>query len=128
MNEFTFEGKITNIFEVNSGTTEKGEWASVEFEVTEVNEENPKYAQIAKFGFFKNGEYVKFAKDFKTYYKNGDLVKVSFNMKKNVYTKKDGTEGIFYKIDAWKVEKVNAEDTQEVELPEEDINPEDIPF
>lgn len=105
MSELTFTGKLTEIHPPRVGTTEKGEWANVEFEVTESNPQNPLYPQIAKFDFFKNGEHVKFAKDFGNYYKVGDTVIVSFNLKRNEYTNQKGELVKFYKTSAWKVEK-----------------------
>ncbi len=104
-----FTGKLTEILEPRTGTTEKGEWANVEFEVTESNPENALYPQVGKFDLFKNGEHVKFAKEFSNYYKLDDEVTVYFNLKKNEYTKSDGTPAKFYKTSAWKLEKVNTE-------------------
>lgn len=100
--ELQFTGKITEIKPVRTGTTEKGEWANAEFEVTENTD---KYPQVGLFDFFKNGEHVKYAKDFKNDHKVGDEVTVHFNLKKNEYKKKDGTQAAFYKTSAWKIEK-----------------------
>lgn len=105
MSELTFTGKLTEIHTPRVGETAKGEWANVEFEVTESNPQNELYPQIAKFDFFKNGEHVKFAKDFKTYYKLGDTVIVSFNLKMNTYVNQKGETVKFYKTSACKVEK-----------------------
>ena len=104
--QLEFKGKITEIRTPRTGTGAKGEWANVEFEVTESNPQNPDYPQVALFDFFKNGEYVKFAKDFATHYPLGSEITVEFNMKKNEYTKADGTAAKFYKTSAWKIEKV----------------------
>lgn len=101
-----FTGKITEIKPIRSGEGNKGEWANVEFEVTELNPANPSYPQVGLFDFFKNGEYLKYAKDFNEYFKLGDAIVVDFNLKKNTYQKKDGTgEASFYKTSAWKIEK-----------------------
>ena len=107
MSELVFEGKITEVRTPRTGTTDKGEWANVEFEVTEVNLEKPQYAQAGLFDFFKNGENVKFAKDFANMYPIGTLVKVYFNLKKNEYTNAKGEPAKFFKTSAWKVEKVS---------------------
>ncbi len=107
MNELQFNGKISLIKEPRVGSTERGEWANVEFEVTEKDPKNPSYPQIALFVYFKNGDYVKYARDFKDTFKVGDEVTVHFNLGKTVYQKKDGTgEGTFYKTSAWKVDKI----------------------
>jgi hypothetical protein len=104
--ELVFRGKITEIKDVKIGKSDKGEWASVDFEVTELDAKNPLYAQVALFSFFKNGEYLKFAKDFNTMNKVGDVVDVHFNLKCNKYKGKDGLEKKFYKLECWKLEKV----------------------
>ena len=46
MNKLT--GNITSV-KVKQGSTAKGDWASVEFEVVESNPENPSYPQTALF-------------------------------------------------------------------------------
>ena len=103
-----FTGTITEIRTPRTGTGQKGEWANAEFEVTESNPQNELYPQVALFDFFKNGEFLKFAKDFSTYYKLGDTVKVEFNFKANEYTNKEGKQVKFYKTSAWKIEKLDA--------------------
>ena len=105
--EQTFTGKITEIRTPRTGTGEKGEWANAEFEVTESNPENANYPQVAFFDFFKNGEYLKYAKDFETYYKLGDEVTVHFNFKANEYTNAKKELVKFYKTSAWRIEKVD---------------------
>lgn len=135
MSELTFTGRLTEILTPRVGTTKKGEWANVEFEVTESNPQNELYPQIAKFDFFKNGENVKFAKDFGNYHKVGDTVIVSFNLKRNEYTNKDGELVKFYKTSAWKVEKQSV-DIGSVPLSEQAFEPagdlnddkDDLPF
>ena len=124
--QLIFEGKITEIETPRTGTTDKGEWASVSFEVTELKPQNPQYPQIGLFDMFKNGEYLKYAKDFKTYYPIGTAVKVEFNLKKNEYTKPDGTPAKFYKTSAWKIEKVESQSyPNSQDLPQEES---DFPF
>lgn len=119
MNKLT--GNITSV-KVKQGTTTQGDWASVEFEVVESNPENPQYPQIALFDMFKNGEHIKYATDFEQMNPIGTEVSVEYNHKKNTYTKKDGTEGAFYKTSAWKVEKVgDAQPTQQVEAEDDDL-------
>lgn len=111
--ENTFTGKLTEIRTPRTGTNAAGlEWAKAEFEVTEINPQNELYLQIALFDFFKNGEHVKFAKDFNTYYKLGDVVTVHFNFKANDYTNDKGENVKFYKTSAWKVEKMPVSETQ----------------
>jgi hypothetical protein len=67
---------------------------------------------------FKNGEHVKYARDFNTYYKVGDVVTVNFNLKKNEYTNKDKELVSFYKTSCWKIVK---EGGQSAPQEEEDI-------
>lgn len=107
--ENQFKGIITEISTPRTGSGAKGEWAKVEFEVTELNPQNPDYPQVASFDFFKNGEYLKYAKEFETFYPLKTVVTVDFNFKKNEYTKKDGTAARFYKTSAWKIEKADTE-------------------
>lgn len=132
-----FTGRITEIQEPRTGTTEKGEWANVEFEVTESNPQNADYPQIGKFDFFKNGEHVKYARDFKNYYSLGDEITVEFNLKRNEYTKHDGTPARFYKTSAWKINKVSGAQNNPPVPPVEafetttNVNsddPDDLPF
>ena len=125
-----FTGKISEIRPVRSGETAKGEWANVEFEVTESNPNNPSYPQIGLFDYFKNGEYVKYAKEFADMFKVGDEVTVEFNLGKTVYDKKDGTgKGSFYKTSAWKVTKLQSSSASSGSAPvvdeEEDLG---LPF
>ena len=98
----TFNGKITEISEIRTGESNDKEWASLEFEVTEIKDQ---YPQIGLFGYFKNGEYAKYAKEFKNNFKVGDEVTVDFNLKRIDY-KKDGEDRKFYKTEAWRVTKL----------------------
>jgi len=123
-NELTFTGKITHIEDVKKGESAKGAWASLKFQVTENKDE---YPQVGNFSYFKNGENVKYADDFAKMYPVGTEVVVTFNLATSEWQGK-----FFADVRAWKVEKVTAEETQSqeipVEYPEEDINPESIPF
>ena len=106
-----FTGTITEISTVKTGKTKKGEdWASLDFEVTELNPRNADYPQIALFSYFKSGEYFKYANEFSC--KVGDIVDVDFSMKCQVYQKKDGSgQGKFYKNDCFTVKKAEATET-----------------
>lgn len=129
--ELTFTGKVSEVRKARTGTGAKGEWANVEFEVTELSPQNESYPQVALFDFFKNGEYIKFAKDFETYNPIGTELIVHFNFKKTEYTKKDGTAGKFYKTSAWKVEKLETAPSipqAPIELMKQDDEPDDLPF
>ncbi len=103
-----FKGTITSV-NLKKGTSTKGDWASVEFEVTESNPENQEYPQIGLFDMFKNGDNIKYATGFEETYPIGTEVNVEFHLKKNTYTKKDGTQGAFYKTSCWRCEKVGLE-------------------
>ncbi|MGB0896862.1 MAG: DUF3127 domain-containing protein [Flavobacteriaceae bacterium] len=126
--EQTFTGTITEIRTPRTGVGQKGEWANVEFEVTELNPQNSEYPQLVLFDFFKNGEYLKYAKEFENYYKLGDNVTVHFNFKANEYTNANNELVKFYKTSAWKIEKLEGV-TQAFE-PAGDLNePKDnLPF
>ena len=127
MSDFT--GKITEISEIKTGKTRKGDdWASVDFEVTESNPNNVDYPQIALFSYFKSGEYFKFANEFNDFNKLGDEIVVDYNFKCNKYNKKDGGEGKFYKNDCWKFAKTNVSIEKDAGLVVEDENPDDLPF
>lgn len=104
----TFNGKITEITEIKTGQSNGKDWASLDFEVTEANPNNPQYPQIGLFSFFKSGDFVSHAKDFNNNFKLGDLVNVDFNLKRIDY-KKDGQDRKFYKTEAWKVAKADAQ-------------------
>ena len=103
-----FRGTISEIRPARTGTGKKGEWANVEFEVTESNPQNESYPQIGLFDYFKNGEFAKFASGFDKQFKLGDEVDVEFNLSKSTYTK-DKEEKSFYKTSAWKVTKVSGD-------------------
>lgn len=131
-----FTGTITEIRGVRTGTSKKGnEWANATFEVTEGNPSNPDYPQIALFDFFKSGEYLDMAKDFKNKYKVGETVTVHFNLSKNTY-EKDGETKAFYKTSAWKIDKLS-KDSGNVPPPDQQFEPasdlndedyDDLPF
>jgi len=131
-----FTGKITEIREPRIGTSTKGEWASVEFEVTELKPQNSDYPQVALFDMFKNGDYTKYVKDFKAYYPLGTPVSVQFNLKKNEYTNAQGELRSFYKTSAWKVEKIEESNSTPQGSPSEAFEPagklneekDDLPF
>lgn len=124
----TFNGKITEISEIRTGESNGKEWASLEFEVTELKDQ---YPQIGLFGYFKNGEYVKYAKEFKNNFKVGDEVTVDYNLKCIEY-EKDGKKRKFYKTEAWKVTKLEtAPSTPQPpaqELPDLSGEDSDLPF
>ena len=123
MSELRFNGKITEIREPRVGNTEKGDWANVEFEVTELKPQNELYPQVGLFDYFKNGEHVKYAKDFKNQYKVGDEVTVEFNLKKNTYTNKDGKLVGFYKTSAWRIEKLQTANNEQSVAPPSAFEP-----
>jgi hypothetical protein len=127
-----FTGKITEIKQVRTGTGAKGEWANVEFEVTELNPKNPLYAQKGLFDFFKNGEYLKYAKDFEKYNPIGTEVRVHFNLKANEYTNAKGENVKFYKTSCWKIEKLETAPQQDAPFePAGQLNTneeDDLPF
>lgn len=127
--ELTFTGKITAIKDVKTGTSQQGkEWASATFEVTEIKDQ---YPQCALFDYFKNGDFLEMAKDFKNKFKVGETVTVYFNMKKNKY-QKDGETRAFYKTSAWKIDKLS----KDVPSPDQAFEPagnlnvaeDDLPF
>lgn len=100
-----FKGKIIGI--ETPRVAEDGSWASVSFILKEFNPSNEQYAQIVKMDMFKNGEYVKYAKDFEQYYKVGDVVEASYNFKANKYVNKENKTVAFYSVGCWKLEKVS---------------------
>ena len=109
-----FTGTITELTPTKVGKTKNGDdWASLDFELTELNPENPTYPQILLLSYFKSGEHFKYANEFS--YKLGDVVNAEFNFKLNKYTKKDGSEGKFYKNDCWKVTKADVSNIPEAE-------------
>lgn len=131
--EQTFTGTISKIEAVKTGVSKKGnEWANASFEVTEGNPNNPDYPQIAFFDFFKTGEYLDMAKEFKNKFKVGESVTVYFNFKKNEYTK-DGETRAFYKTSAWKIDKLSKDvpSPDQAFEPATDLNEDehdDLPF
>ena len=104
-----FKGKITSI-KVKTGTSAKGDWASVEFEVVESHPMNVEYPQVGLFDMFKNGEHLKYATEFDKTYPIGTEVDVEFILKKNEYTDKDGNQRAFYKTACWGVKLASKEE------------------
>ena len=102
------KGKITSI-KVKTGSSAKGDWASVEFEVVESHPMNVEYPQIGLFDMFKNGEHIKYATEFENSYPVGTEVDVDFILKKNEYTDKEGNERAFYKTACWGVKLATKE-------------------
>jgi len=122
-----FKGKITEISKIKQGESNGKTWASLDFEVTESEPNNPTYPQIGMFGFFKNGDYTKYAAEFNNNFKVGDEVNVEFNLKRINY-KKDGEDRKFYKTECWKVEKIG-EDNGVPSVPQPTVNnDDDLPF
>lgn len=112
MNTLEFKGRITNISDVQSGETKNGAWKSVDFVVSEPDGQ---YPQSGSFRIFGEDKVEKFNK----YNSVGDDVIVSFNLKSREH------EGRFYNsLDAWKVYKENATQTNQTTNDEED----DLPF
>ena len=101
-----FKGKLVSFEEPRAGETEKGVWASVSFILREFNPANPAYPQLVKMDMFKNGENMKYAKDFGEYYKVGDVVEASYNFAVQDY-EKDGVTKTFGKVSCWKLQKVD---------------------
>jgi len=123
-----FKGKITEISEIKQGEKNGKPWASLDFEVTESEPNNPTYPQIAMFGYFKNGDYTKYAAEFNNNFKVGDEVKVEYNFKCIKY-QKDGEDRKFYKTECWKVEKTELQDTQFEQTTNVNTEePDDLPF
>lgn len=126
-----FNGTITEISDIKTGIKNEKEWASLDFEVTELNPKNENYPQIGYFGYFKNGDYVKYAKEFNNNFKLGDQVSVDFNFKRIEY-QKDGQDRKFYKTECFKVEKLQTAPTQNVPPIETYTptteEPDDLPF
>lgn len=129
--ELKFTGNITEISEIKTGESNGKPWASLDFEVTESNPQNANYPQVGNFGFFKNGDYTKYASEFNNNFKLGDEVEVEFNLKCVKY-QKDGEERKFYKTECWKVTKVGGSQAhQDAFEPAGDLNedePDDLPF
>ena len=120
-----FIGKITSVSEVKTGVSKTGkEYVSVNFEMKESGVD---YPQVALFSLYKDGEYKKQVEDFLKYNPIDSMRKVTFKMKKPKYKKQDGTESAFYSNSVWKLERVDVAN-EAPEYPEEDINPDDIPF
>ena len=125
-----FTGTITEISVIKTGENNGKEWASLDFEVTELNPQNENYPQVALFGYFKNGDYVNYAKDFNNNFKVGDVVTVEFNLKCVKY-KKDGEDRKFYKTECWKLEKADGVKPEFETIPAEELSTpeeEDLPF
>jgi hypothetical protein len=131
-----FKGRITEISQIKVGKTKKDQdWASVDFEVTESEPNNPDYPQIALFSFFKTGEYFKYANEFNDFNKLGDEVIVDYNFKCNKYVK-EGIDKKFYKVECWKLTKAtvdlaNGNDNSTIDgavYEAKDSEPDDLPF
>lgn len=125
----SFTGRITSISEIRSGENNGKEWASLEFEVAESNPNNESYPQIANFGYFKNGEYAKYAKEFNSNFSLNDEVEVDYNFKCVNY-EKNGEKKKFYKVDCWKVVKTESSQTNDTTSAPivSDNEPDDLPF
>ena len=125
MSNFKFQGKITSIGSVRSGQTKAGkDWSSIDFVVTE---EKDQYPNSGSFSLFKMGDYKKFAEEFPSNYSVGDTVTIEFDLKADSFTTKNGDTRFMNKLNAFKVDKISATETNTPAYQEEnDID--DLPF
>jgi hypothetical protein len=112
MSELKVSGKITEVLEVQSGTSKANkDWTKMNF----ILDTGAQYNPLVCFSLFGQEKVDNFNK----YNKVGDNVEVSFNVSSREY------EGKWYsQIDAWKVFKANTEAAPELNESETD----DLPF
>jgi hypothetical protein len=119
---FEIKGKITQLLEIESGTSKAGnDWKKQEF-VIETNDQYPK-----KICFTLFGDKI----DLLNGFSQGEEVNVFFNIESREYNGR-----WFHNINAWKIEKTATEQTKPSNLPpltNNDIppappEPDDLPF
>lgn len=114
MSNFEVTGELKEFLEVQSGTAKSGnEWKKQSFIVKTEDEYNNTYC-FEVFGEEKVENLTK-------YQKQGDQVKVTFNVNTNEWQGK-----YFTSLSAWRIEKVGGEDK-----PQESVNEEEdtgLPF
>jgi len=115
MSELKMNGKITNILEVEKGTSKAGkEWQKLTFVIDNGNQYNP----LVAFSIFGTEK----VENFNKYNKLGDNVDVSFNISSREF------EGKWYNsIDAWKVFKSTGETQPELNTSDTEDSG-DLPF
>lgn len=116
MNQFKFYGRLTEIFDVQEGTSKNGDWKVIEFTVTEPSGDYPQSAKFRLFGADKVDNFLQ-------YNKVGDDVEVSFNLKTNTYKK-----NTYNSLDAWKVFKQKADAKKQEDLAPVGNEDDDLPF
>jgi len=116
MDDLKMNGKITEILEVQKGTSKEGkEWKKLSF----VIDNGEKYNNIICFDLFGDEKVDNFQK----YNKLGQDVEVSFNVKSNKWKDK-----YFTSLDAWKVFSAKTENVQQAEPVGNEVEPDDLPF
>lgn len=102
MSDLKMNGKITNILEVEKGTSKAGkDWQKLSFVIDNGDTYNPTVC-FSIFGSEK-------VENFNKYNKVGDDVEVSFNVSSREFSGK-----YYHNLDAWKVFKSTGETKQEV--------------
>lgn len=96
MSDLKIKGTITNVLEVEKGTSKAGkEWQKQTFVIDTGAQYNP----LIAFSLFGSEKIENFAK----YNKIGDSVEVSFNVSSREFNGK-----FYHNLDAWKVFKASA--------------------
>ena len=114
MSNFETSGKLEKFLPVESGTSKAGkEWKKQSFIVTTEDEYNNTYC-FEVFGDEKVENLTK-------YQKEGDEVKVVFNVNTNEWKDKYYTS-----LSAWRIEKVETDETEQ--QPSNETEPDDLPF
>lgn len=106
MNQFKFNGKITHILPLQSGTSQNGkDWQKIQFVV---KEDKAEHAQSMVFTMMDT----KKIEDFLKYQKVGHTVEVSFNLNAREYKDK-----WYADVTAWKVFGAKKDDTNDDPFP-----------
>jgi len=117
MSELKLNGKLVNIFTVQSGTSKSGiDWKSQNF-LVEVDGKFPKQVCFTLFG-----DKIDLLKDIKT----GSEVEVYFNLESRQYK-----EAFFHNVNAWRIDVVgqsNGSSSSSVKMPLSPETTDDLPF
>jgi hypothetical protein len=117
--------KIESIGEIKAGESKKGEaYKSMDVVLVETTGEYPN-SFVASL--YKTGDYIKVIDGFSSSYPVGTIVSVELKFKASEYKGKH-----YQNVSLWSIKKSDSDESsdvkEEIEYPEDDINPDDIPF
>jgi|GEM_PF-4102064 len=121
----TYAGKVEFLTKVKDETNKKGKPYKIRSLAVNLNDTNPDYPVTLVFDVVGNDSYMKKLEMLEGI-TSGEEVVVTFTIKSNPYTNKEGENKYFLGLNLFKVEK--AEDNQSPPVENLSQDPDDLPF